>query len=128
MAQKSPKGMDLAAQLVIAVVSVTIVGALVISFSEFSPEQKQGQAMIRAFAALSQAAREYCQAEIKNHLTAGVGDPSDSAYEGQDRAILTWNADQDQGEFKTISCTYENDKGVTYLAIDGAVKTSGGSS
>lgn len=128
MAQKSPEGMNLATKLVIAVAGVTIVGVLVVKFSEFSPEQKADQAMIRALAALNQAAREYCQAEIKNHLTAGVGNPSDSAYEGQDRAILTWNADQDQGEFKTISCTYENDKGVTYLAIDGAVKTSGGSS
>jgi hypothetical protein len=98
---------------------ITIVGIIIVAFSEQSPTERMSEVYLRSIGVFNKEAREGCANAAKQHLNTELGSLPDSSGDGQTQVTLTWKLDQ--GDIKTIACRYERGKGITNLTADGKV-------
>jgi hypothetical protein len=97
--------------------AITIVGIIIVAFSDQSPTRQMSDAYLRSIGVFNKEARESCANAAKQHLNTELGSPPDSSGDGQTQVTLTWKLDQEN--VKTIACRYEKGKGITNLTVDG---------
>lgn len=105
-------------RLVIGIAIVAIVGTIAIVLQNNSPRQRAADAFLLGTKIVQGVAGTACPQAVRMHLRDLVlPNPNETVSDGDRRIISIWKSES--GPYQSIRCTYEMDKGVVALNIDG---------
>ncbi|MGH8584386.1 MAG: hypothetical protein ACREWG_16770 [Gammaproteobacteria bacterium] len=105
-------------RLVIGIALVAIVGAIAVVLQNNSPRARAADAFLLGTKVVQDVAGAACPEAVRMHIRDLVlPTPNETVSDGDRRIISIWKSES--GPYRSIRCTYEMDKGVVALNIDG---------
>lgn len=98
---------------------VMAVGVGTILVSKKSDEEVAADTAMFAAMKLTQHGKQICKQEIKKALGKSIFSPDTSSGNRTTTVTFTWDGKKKKKDFDSVTCTYNIDKGVEKLVIDG---------